>query len=511
MLATQLEVARVTTRKVSGICVMLALVSACGGAERNLAEQNSSQNVGLQRANIAESAVLYRLSARGVFEPTQTAGAAGVAGTQTIERFAAGTLSDTEWVHVQPFGDMEPWFVLGADVTDIEPNQSQANALLRVQALFSCPRYQPQAGRLVQIGTSRGAARVYRVANGNSFALVREETGALNVISDLCVQSGSLELSNELEHMARQMADAQTLVLFLDYDGTLAPIMPLPQQAAPDADLKYLLNQLADLSTSDASNLQVHVVSGRGKKDLGAWLGHLPFSLHAEHGLVSSAVTTPSNERSWRFVNGVPIDTVAEVQAERDQYIRPLMLTAIGDPALWLDGHPPKYQGFDALLVEEKEVSLVLHYRAAELVLGRDLEDWADGWAQQFEQTIEDNGLQLEVTGGANEKNREVQIKPGTITFKVDKGNIINGLAGEQPPSVGTVYFAAGDSSTDENMFEALDNQAAAHEGLTTLSVHVGQLAPDKTTFAPTIVNSPKEVRALLERVIYLRRHRDSQ
>ena len=60
-------------------------------------------------------------------------------------------------------------------------------------------------------------------------------------------------------------------------------------------------------------------------------------------------------------------------------------------------------------------------------------------------------------------------------------------------------------------MFEALDNQAAAHEGLTTLSVHVGQLAPDKTTFAPTIVNSPKEVRALLERVIYLRRHRDSQ
>ncbi|MDQ2949578.1 MAG: bifunctional alpha,alpha-trehalose-phosphate synthase (UDP-forming)/trehalose-phosphatase, partial [Acidobacteriota bacterium] len=74
---------------------------------------------------------------------------------------------------------------------------------------------------------------------------------------------------------ANQIADAYRKaarrLLLLDYDGTLVPLASRPLEAAPENDLRALLNQL----TGDSAN-SVIVVSGRRATDLERWLGQIP-------------------------------------------------------------------------------------------------------------------------------------------------------------------------------------------------------------------------------------------
>ncbi len=76
------------------------------------------------------------------------------------------------------------------------------------------------------------------------------------------------------------MAGAERVVLVLDYDGTLVPFAPRPEDAKPDPELLALLGRLAGIG-----KLELRLVSGRSRENLEAWFGHLPFRLHAEHGL----------------------------------------------------------------------------------------------------------------------------------------------------------------------------------------------------------------------------------
>ena len=65
----------------------------------------------------------------------------------------------------------------------------------------------------------------------------------------------------------------------LDYDGTLRELVGHPDLAVPTSEIRDLLRDLASLPSTS-----VHVVSGRTRESLEAWLGDLPISLCAEHG-----------------------------------------------------------------------------------------------------------------------------------------------------------------------------------------------------------------------------------
>ena len=69
--------------------------------------------------------------------------------------------------------------------------------------------------------------------------------------------------------------------LFLDLDGTLAPIMPRPEQVGPDRRRAMLMKRLA--ATLDG---RVAVVSGRALDDLDRILEHAVTPIAAVHGLV---------------------------------------------------------------------------------------------------------------------------------------------------------------------------------------------------------------------------------
>jgi trehalose-phosphatase len=77
----------------------------------------------------------------------------------------------------------------------------------------------------------------------------------------------------------RQYRTASKRLILLDYDGTLVPFSPHPQQARPDAKLLQLLGELSAVEEN-----QVYLVSGRDKTILQDWFGETGMGLIAEHG-----------------------------------------------------------------------------------------------------------------------------------------------------------------------------------------------------------------------------------
>ena len=123
-------------------------------------------------------------------------------------------------------------------------------------------------------------------------------------------------------------------LLFLDYDGTLTPLVRHPALAGPDAIRRDLLRSLA----ADPKNTVV-VASGRERRTLDDWLGDLPVGLVAEHG-------------AWlKFLNQ-PWQHVKPLNDEWKRELLPIL-------EIYADRLP-------GALVEEKENSAAWHYRMAD-------------------------------------------------------------------------------------------------------------------------------------------------
>jgi trehalose 6-phosphate synthase/phosphatase len=229
------------------------------------------------------------------------------------------------------------------------------------------------------------------------------------------------------------------LSLVLDYDGTLVPLKPRPEEAWPDDEILRLLATLAGLP-----EVTVHVTSGRRRDDLERWLGHLPLGLHAEHGL-------------WTRVPG-----------------QPHWHRRMGDRPAWLDEVRPRLEArareVAGSFVEEKDASLAWHYRNVEPAVGdravRQLRRELGGALRKGEATILDG-------------NKVVEVREASI----HKGLLVTELADAQPESR---MLIAGDDATDEDMFAAAPRDA--------ITVRVG---PGRTR-ARFRLAGPDQVRSLL-------------
>jgi trehalose 6-phosphate synthase/phosphatase len=243
-----------------------------------------------------------------------------------------------------------------------------------------------------------------------------------------------------LAEVAARLKEARQRVLLLDYDGTLVGHAPRPELAGPDPELKALLERLAALPGT-----HVHIVSGRMKETLEEWLGALPVSLHAEHGLWSrSGPGAP-----WRMLEGV--------QPEWKELARPL-----------LERFTSRVPGS---FVEEKTASLAWHYRLVDPGFG--------AW-----QSRELRLKLAEVLGQS-----PMEVLPGEKVVEVrprgvNKGRVVaRALEGVEP---GALAAAFGDDRTDEDLFAALPEGA--------LSVHSG----GKMSRASYRASGPAEVRKVL-------------
>jgi trehalose 6-phosphate synthase/phosphatase len=214
--------------------------------------------------------------------------------------------------------------------------------------------------------------------------------------------------------LARTLSGAPT-ALFLDYDGTLAPIVGHPSHARLGESMQEAL--FACLAREDT---EITIVSGRSLSDLHARLAHPRLAYAANHGL---EIAGPDLEP---FVH--------PDLAHYDDRARMLAaaLREIRERGVWL---------------EEKGASLTLHYREA-------APDAHARVAERARETITHAGFQ------AREALCAVEARPPTGW---DKGravfHILRARHGpEWPEQLGVVY--AGDDETDEDAFRALEGLA---------------------------------------------------
>jgi trehalose 6-phosphate synthase/phosphatase len=249
-----------------------------------------------------------------------------------------------------------------------------------------------------------------------------------------------LSVPGELDMLVERVTAAPARVLLLDYDGTLAPIAPLPALARPDSTLRELLKALAA-----RPGTEVHIVSGRPPEVLEEWLDGLPLWLHAEHGVRSRAPGA-----TWS----------ARVEAP------PFLARAVEI----LERHARSTPG---ALVEQKSSSVAFHYRRSEPHL-------AEARVRAIRnELIETFGHSAELLEG----HKVLEVKTPGIT----KANVVDEVVAQHTSR--PLLFAAGDDRTDEDMFSAL--------GEGDVSVRVG---PGITRARYRVATVP-EFRELLERL----------
>ena len=221
------------------------------------------------------------------------------------------------------------------------------------------------------------------------------------------------KLSASAQDTLKQTYDASDKrLLLLDYDGTLVGFKGRPAQAGPDAEIKAILEALA----GDARNT-LTVISGRDKKTLEDWLGTLEIQLIAEHG---GWIRQRSGD--WR--------SFQPISEEWKQTIRPIL-------DLYSDRTPGSH-------VEEKDFSLVWHYRRAEPAL-------ADVRTHELRDAL------VNMT-----ENMDVGVFEGSKILEVRKHGINKGRAAEYLMERENWDFvlAIGDDYTDEEMFAVMPQTA---------------------------------------------------
>ncbi len=194
---------------------------------------------------------------------------------------------------------------------------------------------------------------------------------------------------------------------FLDVDGTLLDIAETPGAVHVDAALLELIARL-----SRASNGAVALISGRALSDLDHRLGMLRLPMAGQHGLERRDAAG----RLW--LHAPP----PEAKCAFKKALAPL-----------LERHP-------GLLVEDKGLTLALHYRRAPALAA---------YAHRLmAQMVAGAGGALELQKG----KRVVEMKPAGI----DKGSAIGEYLGE-PPFMGRRPVFIGDDANDEHGFAAIN------------------------------------------------------
>lgn len=242
--------------------------------------------------------------------------------------------------------------------------------------------------------------------------------------------------------LAQAYAMASRRLFLLDYDGTLADLVPTPPEAAPMPKLMHTLARLG----SDPRNVIV-IISGRDQQTLDTWLGHLPIHLVAEHGAFAKHP-------------GQPWQAAGNVDDGWKQQIRPIM-------ALCSSSVPGSF-------IEEKATCLVWHYRTAEQKVA--------------ERAAKALAIQLEPLA----KKYHLLVMPGSKIIEVRPVGMNKGQSAQQWLRQQTWDFilAAGDDTTDEDLFRALPHQA-----------HTIKIGPG-TSVATHHLSSPAALLRLLESML---------
>ncbi len=261
-----------------------------------------------------------------------------------------------------------------------------------------------------------------------------------------------VELPSALECFGELAAalEGRRPVVFLDYDGTLTPIVERPEAAVLAAPMRRVLERLA-------ASFPVVVVSGRGREDVASRVS-LPGLVYAgSHGF---DIAGP--------------DTGLELRAGREA--RPAVAAAARELEAALEGPG----GVPGAQVEPKGLTVAVHYRRVAPVRAAEVEAVVDRVVAAHPELAKTHGKKV------------FELRPA---IEWDKGRAVLWLLGalglDGPDSL-PMYL--GDDTTDEDAFRALAARPAGGVGILVTE------AP-RATAANYRVSDPEEVRELLDRL----------
>jgi trehalose 6-phosphate synthase/phosphatase len=244
------------------------------------------------------------------------------------------------------------------------------------------------------------------------------------------------------QRMTQLYKTATSRLLLLDYDGTLTGLQKRPELAKPDRALLVLLERLA----ADPAN-HLALVSGRMQVTLEEWFGHLNATLVAEHGC-------------WKRVAGEAWEMLVQ------------------DDLAWKDGVLPVLERYTdstpGAFIEIKAQAMAWHYRNVD-------PDLVPYRLQELRLHLRSVLANLPV--GVLDGNKVLEIR----NLEISKSRAATTLLEQHPADF---IFAAGDDTTDEEMFSVLPESA--------WSVHVGGML----TRARCAVGTHHDVRQLLTRFV---------
>jgi trehalose-phosphatase len=211
----------------------------------------------------------------------------------------------------------------------------------------------------------------------------------------------------------------KSLFLFLDYDGTLTPIVEIPDKALISRQTKSLLNKL-----SKKSHCSVAIISGRSLNDIKTIVGIKEITYVGNHGLE---------------IEGPKIKFESRVSSRLKLIMRRIYEDAICE-----------FSKIKGVLVEDKGLAITIHYR---LVDEKDLQKFLTVFNEITHPYIVRSKIKI------NSGKKVYEIKPPLIW---DKGKVVLWLLARQQflsgeNKVFPVYI--GDDVTDDDAFRALKNK----------------------------------------------------
>ena len=243
------------------------------------------------------------------------------------------------------------------------------------------------------------------------------------------------------------------IYLFIDYDGTLTPIVEQPDKAAISEDMRNLLR---DLSTKQGCS--VGIISGRALKDIKRMVGLKRIIYVGNHGLE---------------IEGSKIKFESQISSQLFSIIRNLKEELTN-----------KLSKIKGIFVEDKDVTLSVHYRLATrssyLLAKKIIEEVIQPFLARNK---------IKVSYG----KKVIDIKP---PVQWNKGRVVAWLLARQTFILGNhqimpIYL--GDDVTDEDAFGMLKNKG--------LTIYIGK---PKNSQAKYYLKDTQEVFEFLKKILCL-------
>ena len=246
------------------------------------------------------------------------------------------------------------------------------------------------------------------------------------------------------ENIQARVQQAKSLFLFLDYDGTLTPIVSRPELAICPSGVKRHLEKLRDLP-----GVSLAIISGRSLKDLRKQVGVAGIIYVGNHGL---EIESPDGRHKKIVSPGRTKELKRITQNVRNSL-----------------------KEIPGILFEEKGPILSVHYRNVPQkffaripqILKEELQQWKDRW----------------------------KMRSGKMVFEIwpnidfNKGDAVREIL-RTFPSQGLLPIYFGDDQTDEDAFRALKGHG--------ISVFVGPSG--SSSEADFFLKNPDEVQEFLFR-----------